>query len=194
VPEGPIRLERDGALAVMILEDPPLNLFGRGAFESFTRCIAEVEVSDVRALVWRAEGDIFTGGVDVRVFEGTDAGTGSAMFSVPLPAVSRLEGLPIPRWPSSAPSPHRGAGGLARLRPDLGKLVGTLRPGRGRGRAHPRGWRHPADGRARRPGRAREFVMSGGLHDAATLERSGVVNEVVPDGRLLARGMDSPIS
>jgi hypothetical protein len=29
----------------MVLEDPPLNLFGRAAFESLTRCIAEVEVS-----------------------------------------------------------------------------------------------------------------------------------------------------
>jgi enoyl-CoA hydratase len=80
----------------MVLEDPPLNLFGRAAFESLTRCIAEVEVSDARTLVWRAEGDIFTGGVDVRVFEGVGAGTGSEMFAALIAAVRRLEALPMP--------------------------------------------------------------------------------------------------
>ena len=39
------------------------------------------------------------------------------------------------------------------------------------------------------PGRAREFVYTGGLYDAATLERWGVVNRVVPDGTVHEKGM-----
>jgi enoyl-CoA hydratase/carnithine racemase len=39
------------------------------------------------------------------------------------------------------------------------------------------------------PGRAREFVMTGGLYDAETLERWGVVNRVVADADLLEKGM-----
>jgi enoyl-CoA hydratase len=39
------------------------------------------------------------------------------------------------------------------------------------------------------PGRAREFVMSGALYDAATLERWSVVNRVLPDDDLHAKGM-----
>ena len=39
------------------------------------------------------------------------------------------------------------------------------------------------------PARAREFVMTGGLYDAATLERWGVVNRVVADDELLEKGM-----
>ena len=39
------------------------------------------------------------------------------------------------------------------------------------------------------PGRAREFVMTGGLFDAATLERWNVVNRVLPDDELLEKGM-----
>ena len=39
------------------------------------------------------------------------------------------------------------------------------------------------------PARAREFVMTGGLYDAATLERWNVVNRVVPDDELLEKGM-----
>ena len=65
----PIRLERDGNVALLVLDDPPLNLFGPHTFSDFAAGVAEVEMSDARALVWRAEGDIFSGGVDVKVFE-----------------------------------------------------------------------------------------------------------------------------
>ena len=39
-------------------------------------------------------------------------------------------------------------------------------------------------------GRAREFVMSGDLYDAATLERWGVVNRVLPDAELHERTLE----
>src|SRR5919197_6325175 len=39
------------------------------------------------------------------------------------------------------------------------------------------------------PARAREFVMTGGLYDAPTLERWGVINRVVPDGTVHEKGM-----
>ena len=39
------------------------------------------------------------------------------------------------------------------------------------------------------PARAREFVMTGGLYDAATLERWNVVNRVYPDGELREQTM-----
>jgi enoyl-CoA hydratase/carnithine racemase len=39
------------------------------------------------------------------------------------------------------------------------------------------------------PARAREFVMSSGIFDAATLERWNVVNRVVGDDELLEKGM-----
>ena len=75
---APITLERDGNVASIVLENPPLNLFGDDAWGALVSCIEEVEASDARALVWRAEGEIFTGGVDVnsfkRVREQGDAG------------------------------------------------------------------------------------------------------------------------
>jgi enoyl-CoA hydratase/carnithine racemase len=39
------------------------------------------------------------------------------------------------------------------------------------------------------PARAAEFVMSGGIYEAATLERWNVVNRVLPDDQLLEKGM-----
>ena len=63
-----VTVSRDGDVAVITLSNPPLNLFGPDSFDELDECIAEVEASDARAAVWRAEGDIFTGGVDVQVF------------------------------------------------------------------------------------------------------------------------------
>jgi enoyl-CoA hydratase len=188
--ETAIRLERDGPVAVMVLEDPPLNLFGRATFESLGRCLAEVEESDARALVWRAEGEIFTGGVDVHVFEGTDTGGGAEMFAALVAVVRRLEALPIPTL-----ALIHGLCLTAGLEVSLGcdliwagesaqfglvEAVVGLTPGAG-------GTQRMAERAG--PGRAREFVMTGGLYEAEKLERWGVVNRVVPDGELLERGM-----
>src|SRR3954462_13017791 len=93
----PIRLERDGNVASVVLSNPPLNLFGDDAWGALVDCIDEVEGSDARALVWRAEGDIFTGGVDVNSFKrGQEEGSAGGRFA-PLARVGRrLEHLPIP--------------------------------------------------------------------------------------------------
>ena len=76
----PIRLERDGDVAAIVLDEPaaqPLQPTTPSTARS--TCLDEVEGSDARALVWRAEGDIFTGGVDVNVFQRiVDAGAEAA--------------------------------------------------------------------------------------------------------------------
>src|SRR5829696_7937361 len=61
----PIRLERDGDLAVVILDAPPLNLFTERTFDAMRAARDQVAGSDARAMVFRAEGKVFTGGVDV---------------------------------------------------------------------------------------------------------------------------------
>jgi enoyl-CoA hydratase/carnithine racemase len=191
VTEAPVvRIERDGAVASMILHDPPLNLFGARAFAALNECLDEVEGSDARALVWRAEGEVFTGGADVNVFAQADQAQASEMFKPLLGAVQRLEALPFPTlalvhglcltaglelslgcdmiWASE--SAHFG----------LVEAVVGLTPGAG-------GTQRMAERAG--PGRAREFVMTGGIYDAATLERWNVVNRVVPDDELLEKGM-----
>src|SRR5918995_1016405 len=94
---APVRLERDGALAAMALHDPPLNLFGPRTFEALSSCLDEVEGSDARALVWRAEGELFTGGADVNDFQRSiDDGSAADRFGELIAAVRRLEALEIP--------------------------------------------------------------------------------------------------
>lgn len=188
-----IELSRDGAVAVITLSNPPLNLFTADSWRELIDCVGEVEGSDARALVWRAEGDIFTGGVDVANFQAVvDAGPDhAAEFAQPLiDGVRRLEELEIPTL-----ALVHGLCLTAGLEISLGcdliwaaesakfglvEAVVGLTPGAG-------GTQRMAERAG--PGRAREFVMTGGLFDAATLERWNVVNRVLADGEIEEKGM-----
>ncbi|MGH2926271.1 MAG: enoyl-CoA hydratase/isomerase family protein [Solirubrobacterales bacterium] len=189
--DGPVRLERDGALAVMVLDDPPLNLFGAGTSEALGACLDQVEESDARALVWRAEGEVFTGGADVNGFQAAvDAGVTQGAFQPLLDSVRRIEALPMPTL-----ALVHGLCLTAGLEVSLGcdmiwasesarfglvEAIVGLSPGAG-------GTQRMAERAG--PARAREFVMSQGIYDAATLERWNVVNRVLPDDQLHEKGM-----
>lgn len=187
---APIRLERDGAVAAIVLDNPPLNLIGATAWQSLVDAFDEVEGSDARALVWRAEGEIFTGGADVNDFQrAVEEGPDPDRFGDLVAAVRRLEALEIPTlalvhglcltagleialgcdilWASQS------------ARFGLVEAVVGLTPGAG-------GTQRIAERAG--PARARELVISGGLYDAATLERWNVVNRVVADDELLEKG------
>ena len=187
--DAPVRLERDGPVAVLVLEDPPLNLFGAATFTSLNECLAQVEVSDARAMVWRAEGEVFTGGVDVHTFQ-TTSGHSKEMFGALLATVRKIESLPIPTL-ALVHALCLTAGMEISLGCDmiwatesakfgLVEAVVGLTPGAG-------GTQRIAERAG--PARAREFVMTGGLYDAAVLERWNVVNRVLPDEELLEKGM-----
>ena len=188
--DGPIRLERDGDLAVMVLSNPPLNLFGDDAWTALIECVGEVEGSDARALVWRADGDLFTGGADVNSFQSVVESGETERFASLVQGVRRLEALPIPTL-----ALVHGLCLTAGLEVSLGcdmiwasesarfglvEAVVGLTPGAG-------GTQRMAERAG--PARAREFVMSAGLYDAETLERWNVVNRVLPDDDLLEKGM-----
>jgi enoyl-CoA hydratase/carnithine racemase len=187
----PVRIERDGAIASLVLSDPPLNLFGEATFRSLATCMDEVEAADdIRTLVWRAEGDVFTGGVDVNVFAQTKPEDADEVFAALLRIVNRIEALPYPTL-----ALVNGLCLTAGLELSLGcdmiwaaesaqfglveRVVG-LTPGAG-------GTQRMAERAG--PAKAREFVMTGGLYPAATLEQWNVVNRVLPDGDLQEKGM-----
>jgi enoyl-CoA hydratase/carnithine racemase len=186
---GPVRLERDGAVAVLVLEDPPLNLFGRATFESLNECVAQVAISDARAMVWRAEGEVFTGGVDVHGFQ-TNRSNANEMFGALLSTVRKIEALEIPTLAlvhglclTAGLEISLGCDMIWAAEPakfGLVEAVVGLTPGAG-------GTQRMAERAG--PARAREFVMTGGLYDAQVLEGWNVVNRVVPEAELLEKGM-----
>ena len=185
-----ITVARDGDVALITLSNPPLNLFGPDAFDELGEAIDEVAASDARAAVWRAEGDIFTGGVDVQVFADAVASGEGRDFPSLVDPIRRLEALELPTLAlchglclTAGLEVALGcdmiwAGESARF--GLVERVVGLTPGAG-------GTQRIAERAG--PARAREFVMTGRLYDAATLERWNVVNRVVPDADLEEKGL-----
>jgi enoyl-CoA hydratase len=182
------RLEHEGDLAVLVLDDPPLNLFGREMVEDIASALDQA--TDARALLVRAEGEYFTGGADVHVFDGLSVADAERFTASLLELTHRIEALPFPTL-SSVHGLCLTAGLELSLACDmiwaaesarfgLVEAVVGLTPLMG-------GTQRMAERDG--PARAREFVMSAGLYDAATLERWNVVNRVLPDAELAEKSM-----
>jgi len=187
--QPPARLEQDGPLAVLVIDHPPLNLFGEPLVRAIGEAIDSVAGSDARALAIRAEGEVFTGGADVNEFSGLSAQDGGR-FDVGLEMIHKLEALPIPTL-SLVHALCLTAGlelslgcdmiwSAESARYGLVEAVVGLTPGWG-------GTQRLAERAG--PARAREFVMSARLYDAATLERWNVINRVLPDGEVVEKGL-----
>ena len=76
-----VRLEREGRSRSLTLASPPLNLFDEAMFDGLHAGDRRVEADPPRGLLFRAEGRVVSGGVDVgKVFDGlTVAGGGGAV-------------------------------------------------------------------------------------------------------------------
>jgi enoyl-CoA hydratase/carnithine racemase len=179
------RFERDGDLGTLVIDDPPLNLFGRELTEALVDCLEQAANAPIRALMVRAEGKVFTGGADVNVFHGLTPEDAEGFIGRLIEITHRIEDLPMPTI-SCVHGLCLTAGFELSLACDmiwaaesaqfgLVEIVVGVSPFMG-------GTQRVAERAG--PARARELVMSGGLYPAATLERWNVVNRVLPDGEL----------
>lgn len=180
-----VRLEHDGDVGIVVVDSPPLNLWTPELQADLEATLDQAESNGARALVFRAEGRAFTGGVDVHHFDDKTPDQADEIFQGLVRVVQRLEDMPLP----SIASVHALCltwGLEVALGCDLifasesakfglvEKVIGLTPAGGGTQRLAERAG----------PARAREFVMSGALFDAATLERWNVVNRVFPDDQL----------
>jgi enoyl-CoA hydratase len=176
------RLEREeSGLAVLTLDSPPLNLFDQRMIDDVRAAVADVAAAPPRALLIRAEGRAVSGGVDVHVFDGLTPEQGSALWDELLGMIDQLEALPAPIVFAAHALTLTGALEIALAcdlivaAPDakfglVEKVVG-LTPSMG-------GTQRFAERAG--SGRARQFVMDGGVFGAEELERWGVVNTIFP--------------
>jgi len=176
------RMEREeGGLAVLTFDSPPLNLFDQRMIDDFQAAVADLAAEPPRALLIRAEGRAVSGGVDVHVFDGLTPEQGSRLWDELLGTIDQLEELPAPIVFAAHALTLTAAFEIA-LACDLlvaspaakfglvEKVVG-LTPSMG-------GTQRLAERAG--SGRARQFVMSGGIIDAEEMERWGVVNTIYP--------------
>lgn len=200
----PTRLERHSTeagaeIAVLTLANPPLNLFDQPLFDALVANIAELAARPPRAVLLRAEGKVVSGGVDVHVFDGLTVEQGAQLWrSLFETIIQPLEALPCPVVFAAHGLTLTAAFEIAlacdiilaapKARFGLVETVVGLTPSMG-------GPQRLAERAG--SGRAREFVMTGDLYDAATMAEWGVVNAVHEDVEaaaqaLVARLADGP--
>jgi enoyl-CoA hydratase len=104
--QDPLRVEVDGAVAELVIDNPPVNALGSAGWRAFADAVTEVgRRGDVHCLVVRAEGRGFQAGVDIKELraDGTkivDVNRGcydsfAAIYDCPIPVISAVHGYCI---------------------------------------------------------------------------------------------------
>ncbi|MGD9734448.1 MAG: enoyl-CoA hydratase/isomerase family protein [Solirubrobacterales bacterium] len=179
-----VRLEEEGAVAILTLDNGPLNLLTRGLraqLQSYAEQLA-ARPTEVRAVVVRGGERAFSAGSDIREFP-ADAAVGlelargehaccRAVASMPQPTIAALEGHALGGGLELAVSCDlRVAAADASLgMPEVrlgvypGECAQTLQ-------------------RLVGPARAKQLMLTGAPIDASRAERIGLVDELVPAGQ-----------
>ncbi|MFT4035377.1 MAG: enoyl-CoA hydratase/isomerase family protein [Patulibacter sp.] len=186
-----VSIIRDGDVAILTIDAPPLNLLTAALTDQLDVAIGELEADPPRALLLRAEGKVWTGGVDVEQFAGRSAQGGHDLWVRLLGFTQRIEALPCPSvfaahalcltWGLELAlgcdlliaSPKAKFGLVEKvvgLTPSMG---GTQRLAARAGTA-----------------RAKAFVMSGALYGAQELHDWGVVTQLVAPEEFDARARE----
>ncbi len=176
---------RDGDVGSITIDAQPLNLFDRELTNDLIAAVDAATKDLPRALVVRAEGKVFTGGVDVNIFHGLSESEAHGFAEQLIALTHSIESLPFPTL-AVVHGLCLTAGFELSLACDmiwasesatfgLVEIVVGVTPFMG-------GTQRVAERAG--PARARELVMTGGLYDSATLERWNVVNRVVADDEL----------
>jgi enoyl-CoA hydratase len=184
-----------GRVASLELDHPPLNIVDRELLDDIQAAIAELESAppgDVRVVVVSGRGErAFSVGSDVKEFEAHRASGSAERFELEARIAQRLAGLPMPTIAAIEASALGGGLELAlccdlrvaseRARLGLPEVRLAVTPSTGGTQRLPRivgiAW-------------AKELLLTGRVIDAAEALRIGLVNEVVPAGRAVARARE----
>jgi enoyl-CoA hydratase/carnithine racemase len=186
-----VRLEHEGAVVRLTLDNPPLNLVTAELLAQLGEALGVLEATapgDVRAVVLTGAGErAFSAGSHVGEFEAQRGSGGRARLVLEEATMARLAALPMPVI--AAIEGNALGGGLEialacdmrvasdRARLGLPEVRLAVIPGAGGTQRLPR-----VVGLAR----AKELVLTGAVLDAAEAERIGLVNRVVPAGEAVA--------
>jgi enoyl-CoA hydratase len=181
-----VRYEVHGDVAEVVMAHPPLNLYGAPLENGLIAAVRRAAAEQPRALIFRAEGEVFTAGVDVHGFQHHDAeeyrkknGGGlqltQALEDLAFPTIAVVHGLCLTIGLELSLAcdlllaSDDARFGLVERRVGISPgMGGTQRMVERAGTA-----------------RAREFVMTGKVYGAVELMAWGVVNRVYPVASLL---------
>jgi enoyl-CoA hydratase/carnithine racemase len=186
-----VRLEQRDAVTEVVIDAPKLNLFDLEMVADLEVALEEVraltQARETRAVLVRAEGKVFCGGVDVHEFQGLNQSAGAQLMARFLGLGAILESLPVPTV-TAVHALNLTIGVEVALSTDMlwaapeasfGLVEATvgLTPGAG-----------GTQRLVARAGvaRAAEFVLTGDIYPAGELYEWGVVNRIRPADTLLA--------
>jgi len=174
---------QEGGVGIVTLKFAPHNLVGKELCSALIETLGQAAAAGCRAVVLHSSLRHFSAGADLGLFE-----NGGARLHDELDALGVLEAFDEAPFPiiASVHGVALGGGFELALAADLivagaSAKFGLVEASLGL---------HPLMGGLQRVidragvARAKEIVMLGRRHDAATLEKWGIVNRVVPDAQL----------
>jgi enoyl-CoA hydratase/carnithine racemase len=164
----------------IVLDDPPLNLFGLELSRDLATAATEARDSGARAVLIRAEGDNFSAGANVEMFLGRDESAARELIDEFMPAIRRFAEIEVPTL-----AVVQGFCLAAGLEVALGCDLIWAAEGTQLGLVEAVIGATPFGGGTQRlvaragAGRAAEAVLTGRAYPAETMLEWGVVNRVV---------------
>jgi len=184
VPHITLTIEEN--LATLVIARPPQNRLDDQAVDELSEAVSTIERSGARAVLLRSEGENFCYGGDIMSWPDAGVHELRARFEHYMSVFNRFERLPMPVIAAVQGLCFGGGLELA-LRADMifaGESATFGHPEQSLGIVTLLGGIYRVAERAGRS-RAIEWAMTSERVPAATMERFGVVNRVVPDGELL---------
>src|SRR5207245_9215945 len=171
-----VRFEISGSLGILTLTNPPLNLFSGEVIEDLRASVDHIKQTPVRGLLVQAEGNIFSGGADVSMFQGKTPSEARERFTSHLSLIADPEELPFPTV-AAVQGLCLAAGLELALACDLIWAAASARFGQVEAAIGTTTLLGGVQRLAERagPSRARELVYTAEQYDATTLDRKSVV-------------------
>jgi enoyl-CoA hydratase/carnithine racemase len=187
-----VDLTQDGAIGVLTLDNPPLNLISEELIRDLLDAIGAVETAPgVRALLVRGNGKVFSAGADVALFAGKGAEEMRPLINSFLDFGRRIERLPFPTLAAVHGTCLAGAFELALFCDLIWAAEGTML-----GLPETRLGIVPLAGGVERLaprtglGRALTVTLGGELHSAHELAGWGAIDRVVAAAELHPAAQD----
>jgi enoyl-CoA hydratase/carnithine racemase len=183
-----VRFNLEGDVGEIVIDDPPLNLFGLELARGIAAAAEEARESPARAILVRAEGDNFSAGANVEMFLGRDEAAARELLEEFMPVIRRFAEIPVPTV-AVVQGLCLAAGLEVALSCDLiwaaedcqlglvEAVIGATPFGGGTQRLVERAG----------AGRAAEAVLTARPYPAETMREWGVVNRVLPAADLLEK-------
>jgi enoyl-CoA hydratase/carnithine racemase len=177
-----VHFTEDGALGVLTLDSPPLNLIGEALIGDLVAAVDRIDATDgLRALLVRGEGNVFSAGADVRLFAGKCSAEMRPLIASFLELGRRVEALPFPTLAAVHGTCMAGGFELALFCDLIWAAEGTML-----GLPETRLGIVPLAGGVERIAvragltRARTIAIGGELYAAEALANWGVIDRVLP--------------